>query len=170
VLSGALLAFAIATYGAASGATVRTAAPPNGHVPNCFDTQTMADGAVTRRYRGDRRCVSTSEPREYAGIYRNDFEGSVFFAGATDHRAVPALRIEDQTWLNRTELLEVPAPCSPPTRFRIGHSYRIRFIGRHSRIPRQRGAEGYGHLGVFGNLIIVDRFLAIEDLGLRRDR
>jgi hypothetical protein len=176
MLKSALFAFALATHGAASspevpemkiGARAPAPTPRPVMAPNCFDNVEGANGSVVRRYRGDRRCVQLSAPREYQGIYRNDFEGSAFFAGVTSLRAVPTLRVENQTWLNRSELLQTPAPCSPETRFQSGHSYRVRFIGRHSVVPGQ-GLRGYGHLGVFGNLIIVDRFLAIEDLGLRR--
>ena len=104
--------------------------------------------------------------RVIEGVWLDDFEGQVFYEGA---RTLADVRHPATAWIE--------TDFSPAVRDRwhlagplCGHAYRVRFVGsfavRQPTGPMLLG--GYGHMGAFENLVVVDRLLVVTDLGDRQ--
>lgn len=105
------------------------------------------------------------QPREFAGVWLYEFEGSSFVEGAT---AVPEVRPDHET----TDWLEYPSvPPGAARDMQAGlaaeglecqpvQAFRVRFAGRRTQHPL-----GTGHLGLWRSKVTVERTLAFERLG-----
>lgn len=90
------------------------------------------------------QCVRMEPPKEWRGLWRNDFEGSQFCA-------TPASTCDfdseaDRVWLT-----------SGPMHGKRGGLYEVRFVGRRTMF---RGI--YGHMGMSDYEIIVDRPISVR--------
>lgn len=97
------------------------------------------------------KCFQMTEPRRWRGLWRHDFEGSLF---------CPEPRLEcssvtpgDLVWL--TFAKNLPATKLEPT----GRLYSIDVIGR-----RTRHRASHGHFGMFDHELIVDRVISIREI------
>jgi len=111
-------------------------------------------------YIGDRRCLRLDAPHTLQGLWINNFEGSIFVSGARKVADVhPSLK---PVWLSVDDKSIVPPGWKP----RGGHVYHLTFIGRSAPdLHRPAGDGGYGHLGMFNGLVLVDRLIEVTDLG-----
>jgi hypothetical protein len=123
----------------------------------CRAAETRADLSSVQR---DEACYAFGRPHVMEGIYFDYFEGQLFVEGAHDVASAdgPGVWIDqDLTSADRRRWGMAGEVC--------GHAYRIRFVGRSAPpLPAQPG-RGYGHMGEFGGLVVVDRMLAVTDLG-----
>ena len=100
-----------------------------------------------------------SEVREISGTWKNEFEGSEFFA---DGLQVPQdEHNKHRVWLHVDDQTIVPNDFRPD----LGGTYRLKIqaCSAPTRQFRDR-AGGYGHFGLFSGLIVVDEVLEWEVL------
>ncbi len=126
----------------------------------CFRDETQ-NGIKFQVYLGDRVCVRFDPPRVIQGVWINNFEGSGFMEGA--HSLNDANRSTDSVWLTIDEKSETPPELPRAPNYR---AYRIRFVGRTAHdMHRQPCRDGYGHLGCWAGLVLVDHVITAVDLG-----
>ena len=124
----------------------------------CYVTETIG-GVPVRVYQGDRACVDLTEPREMAGIWINEFEGSRFIEGI--EVAEGLTRDGKAVWFSMDDETVRPVGFQP----RLGHAYRLTIVGRSAVDMDRPPLEGYGHFGVSPGLVLADEIVAFEDLG-----
>lgn len=148
VVSGLLLMSILALRGGAAEVGVRP--------ERCFAEKIYGTARVTA-YVGDRKCLAFEPAREMTGIWINQFEGSVFRENAKIMAEANVSRYN--SWLEIDDESQLPDGFKPAN----GHGYRLRFIGR---IPKAGQSSEYGHFGVWKRMVLVDRVIDWEDLGL----
>jgi hypothetical protein len=131
-----------------------------------------APASATTIVEHDRACLTMLATREFEGIWVDAFEGSRFVEGA--HSLMELDPQSPQVWLDIDRPLErtpvMRAAGIPAARADIyrPHAYRVKFRG--ARAPTRSGHDsfgfvnGYGHMGMFSDLVVVDHVYAIVDL------
>ncbi|AHE56318.1 hypothetical protein [Sphingomonas sanxanigenens] len=139
---------------------LQAAAPPP-QAPKearCFVKEKQ--GAYTiHTYIGARACEAFDPPREIAGVWVNQFEGSSFHEGATSLADLEGR--PHRVWLSMDKDSVLPVDFKPQR----SHVYRLRFVGRTATDMNRKPLEGYGHFGVSPGMVLVDRLVGWEDLG-----
>lgn len=90
------------------------------------------------------QCVRMSAPQRWAGLWRNDFEGSIFCP--TPAKSCSGRSDGDEIWLERG-----------PLRGERGAVYAIEFVGRKTLYKGP-----YGHLGMSDHAIIIDHVISTK--------
>ncbi|MGK6355469.1 hypothetical protein ACMGDH_09585 [Sphingomonas sp. DT-207] len=101
----------------------------------------------------DRQCVDFAAPREFTGIWIDEFEGSRFVEGVRDTSALPGFDQGKRVWLEIDDESRMPKAWRREPSQQL---YRVRFLGRASRDQDRPEAMGYGHLGMSHGLVLVD--------------
>lgn len=103
------------------------------------------------------QCYKMQPPKHYRGIWLDQFEGSLFFEGATSaadvkarYRKLLAGRFSDKEWLDFAEMLE--RRLYRDRDFAHARMFAIEFVGRRTAYKGR-----YGHMGNSDSLMIVDR-------------
>ncbi len=106
-------------------------------------------------------------PREYVGIYLDEFEGQRFFEGARSLKEVDR-RGADNVWME-INIVALGAAFGIKRR-EPWTAYLVRFDGRkRSRSIAGVHPCGYGHMGASNAEISVDRMLSVQTLGRAYD-
>ncbi|RAK50953.1 hypothetical protein DJ018_17480 [Phenylobacterium deserti] len=92
------------------------------------------------------------------GVWLNTFEGSAFYEGAT---SLADARGEARVWFRHEEPL-IAWKGAPP---KEEHAYRVVLIGRSAEDMNRPPLQGYGHMGLWPGLVVVDELLELQDLG-----
>ena len=126
-------------------------------------TRTVVErGTEIEEYKGDRVCVDFQQPREFQGIWVNQFEGIRFVENARTLADIPTGDGIERVWFTIDEQTRMPAGWrSAP----LGRAYRVRFRGRAAQDMHRKPLDGYGHFGMSAGLVLVDELFEIEDLG-----
>ncbi len=110
------------------------------------------------------QCYKMEEPRRYQGIWIDAFEGQRFIPTGTTPPAWPTGDPNSPGWRAQADRAQAAAIWLDVERVKLGHDFRkggrkmlIDFIGRKTMFP-----GSYGHLGMSGNEIIVDRIISIK--------
>jgi len=98
----------------------------------------------------DGRCYQTLPPRRWTGIWNAGWEWSNFCAAPARQCGVSA---------RNGEMALQFADGAYPKGDDLDGTFEIAFIGRQTK-----HADGYGHLGQYQHMIMVDRLLAIRRL------
>lgn len=112
------------------------------------------------------QCNKMEEPRRYRGIWTNEFEGSAFVLEGTTppkwprpYRNTPEWRAQADRAIAASIWLDV-GPAEFGGRYPRGaRKLLIEFVGRKTMYTGH-----YGHFGMFGNEIIVDRVISLKRL------
>lgn len=98
------------------------------------------------------QCVMFDGQRRWRGIWRDDFEGSVFCPAPAKDCGYETVngRSRPLIWLDVDRVTKKPPD---------GALYSVDFIGHRSTFP-----GSYGHMGMFDADIIVDRFLSMKQI------
>ena len=97
------------------------------------------------------KCDRMTPKRRWTGLWRNEFEGSVFCATPAKECSSQS---PDQTWLDFSISLPARWKGMPP-----GGLYAVDFIGRATVFPGH-----YGHMGVFRHEVIMDRLISMREI------
>lgn len=123
---------------------------------------TYSDGVIHQR--ATAKCVKMTRPQRFRGIWVDHFEGQAFIpAGSTppqwpDGKLPPAeWRVQYERSHAATIWLDVDPEKVPSNWHRSHQRAVIDFIGRKTRYPGH-----YGHMGMAGHEIVVDRILSLE--------
>ena len=113
------------------------------------------------------RCYVMEAPRRWSGVWTDEFENQLFVPDGT---AAPERVLGDPStpgWRERAERaiaasiwLDVGKTHLRRAADARGRRMRLRFIGRRTMYPGE-----YGHMGMFGNEIVVDRVISAETIG-----
>jgi hypothetical protein len=132
---------------------IRAAAP--GITDRCLDA--IRYGGIEAMGNRVEQCFQMTSQKRWRGLWRDNFEGSTFCAEPA--RDCPIANPGASTWLTPPDNLEIPGKVE------MGGLYQVEFLGRRTLYP-----GGYGHMGVFGQEMVVDRFISIrvqKDVGSR---
>ena len=101
------------------------------------------------------QCYRMERPRRYRGVWVDEFEGQTFIP---EGAKAPKWKGERERAIAATIWLDVESA-------NIGHKWQqggrrvfIEFIGRKTRFPGK-----YGHLGIAGQYIVVDRVISLRE-------
>ena len=112
------------------------------------------DGGVEAIPHSVDACFQFSDATEWSGVWRDEFEGSIFCLEASD--ACSYSEDHPNIWL--TFANEDTRPRSRNYGL-APELYRVRFIGRMSK-----EAGHFGHEGAFSRAVIVDRLISADKL------
>jgi hypothetical protein len=103
----------------------------------------------------DDQCVKFNLPKRFQGLWRNDFEGSMFCVAPAKQCPYSPENSEERhfTWLEMQ--FHLPGSEDTPP----GGLYAIDFVGRQSEYPGV-----YGHMGMSDQEVIVDRLISIKEV------
>lgn len=120
----------------------------------CYERR-EENGVAVYAFIGSRACYSFEPPREFDGIYVDEFEGQEFIV--TKNLRLPVVSPARNTWLDFDELSDRgPLTHRPDASTRLWH---VRFVGR------QTNSSGrYGHKGMSDEVVLVDRVLSAKML------
>ena len=96
------------------------------------------------------KCDRMTPERHWTGLWRNDFEGSVFCAAP----AKQCVETPDATWLDFSISLPPQWKGLSP-----GGLYAVDFIGRATVYPGH-----YGHVGGFRQEVVMDRLISMREI------
>ena len=123
-------------------------------------TEEVVGGVTTMVHRGYRQCVDLTEPREISGVWVNQFESSAFYENAQD--ATVHGSADRRVWLDFDAISVTPPEFEP----QYGHAYQLKIVARSAKDMDHKPLQGYGHMGLSDGLVLVDRVVEWEDLGL----
>ena len=110
------------------------------------------------------QCYRMEEPRRYRGVWIDAFEGQQFIPEGTRPPAWPRVYSNSPGWREQADRAQAAAIWLDVDRVKLRHDSSngsrkmlIDFIGRKTMFP-----GSYGHLGMSGNEIIVDRVISIK--------
>ena len=110
------------------------------------------------------QCYKMQRPRRYRGIWINEFEGQQFIPEGVTLPEWPRTNPRSPGWREQFERaraasiwLDVDRAMSDDDVRRAGRRMLIEFIGRQTAYP-----GNYGHMGMSGNEIIVDRVISLK--------
>ena len=130
--------------------------------PNLYRERCYRVDEDTWHYRGDRSCHDFGEPRRTSGIWLSEFEGSQFYPDIERLDDLPTtIPWEDGIWLSFDDQT-VRTENFPKRRWEPDAYFRIDFIGRRAVRRAESNSGGFGHMGMFHELILVDEVLSIE--------
>jgi hypothetical protein len=110
------------------------------------------------------QCYRMDEPRRYRGVWIDEFEGQQFIPEGTRPPKWPDGNSRTPGWRKRLEQARLASIWLDTSRAtfakkpRVGGRKWIEFVGRKTRYPGL-----YGHLGMSGHEIIVDRVIALRE-------
>ncbi|WP_375285971.1 hypothetical protein [Sphingomonas sp.] len=111
------------------------------------------------------RCFKMEAPRRYRGIWVDEFEGQKFIPEGTRPREWPRDEPESAGWMDRLEQARLSRIWLDASRITVdrkshprGSKRFIEFIGRKTLY-----AGTYGHMGMSGHEIIVDRVISLRE-------
>ncbi len=109
-------------------------------------------------------CYRMDKARRFSGIWIDEFEGQKFILEGMMPPEWPRTNPGSPGWKKAAERAQAASIWLDASRVKLGHSYsghkrRIEFIGRKTRYT-----GSYGHMGLSGNEIIVDRLISVEDV------
>lgn len=99
-------------------------------------------------------CFKLRPPERLSGIWQDRLDGSILLPGAV---SPDALRHPQEIWINRDQLIPDHANRIPTTGTRV---LWVSFVGR-----RTPAGKGYGSWSEARGEVMVDRVIAIRDLG-----
>jgi len=109
------------------------------------------------------QCFKMEEPRRYRGIWIDEFEGQAFIPEGTDPPRWPSPGSTSPGWRERLERARAASIWLDVERVGLEHKggrkMRIDFVGRKTLYPGY-----YGHLGMSGSEIIVDRVISLKEI------
>jgi hypothetical protein len=112
------------------------------------------------------QCYKMQRPRRYRGIWINEFEGQQFIPEGVTLPEWPRTNPRSPGWREQFERaraasiwLSVDRAMTDDDVRRTGRRMLIEFIGRQTAYP-----GNYGHMGMSGNEIIVDRVISLKVL------
>lgn len=111
-------------------------------------------GGTVYEFIGYDKCFRFSKPTHMRGVWISEFEGSMFYDGAT-HSPTIQRYDSNMTWL------EMRDPRYSQVMDKDGgqRTFSIDFIGRKSLYPAL-----YGHMGMSRSMVIVDRMLSMQEV------
>jgi hypothetical protein len=124
---------------------IRAAAP--GITDRCLDA--IRYGGIEAMSNRVEKCFKMTPQRRWRGLWRDDFEGSTFCVEPAQD--CPLADPDASTWLTLPDNLEIPSKVER------GGLYQVEFLGRRTQYPGH-----YGHMGVFGQEMVVDRIISIK--------
>jgi hypothetical protein len=111
------------------------------------------------------QCYKMERPRRYRGVWVDEFEGQRFIAEGTSPPEWPRNDPKSPRWRERFEQARLATVWLDASRVTFdqkprqrGGKWFIEFLGRRTLYP---GA--YGHLGMSGQEIIVDRMISLRE-------
>ena len=112
------------------------------------------------------QCYKMDPPRRFRGIWIDAFEGQAFIPEGTTPPIWPRTDPKSPGWRQQFERAQAATIWLDVDRVHLGHDFnrggrklRIDFVGRKTTYP-----GGYGHLGMSGNEIIVDRVISLKEI------
>ncbi len=100
------------------------------------------------------RCFPMTEPRKFHGVWRTQFEGSIFCPNATD-LCQPTIE-GPIAWLSTSAGVELPIE---PATGREPRYFELVFVGRSTK---EKG--NYGHMGASDYEILVDDLISAREI------
>ncbi|MBL0914956.1 MAG: hypothetical protein IBJ13_05410 [Sphingopyxis sp.] len=117
----------------------------------CFERIDESERLAVYGFIGPRACYSFDPPREFSGIYVDEFEGQQFIQ--TKNLRLPVVAPAQSIWLDFDTLSDLgPLKNKPDDGTQLWH---VRFIGRQAN-----SSSAYGHMGMSDGAILVDRVLS----------
>jgi len=127
---------------------------------------TRRNGAATVEWLPTDQCYRMEAPRRYTGIWIDAFEGQHFIPDDTTAPERPRTSPETPGWREEFERARAATIWIDVSRVNLKHRHRaggrkvrLEFIGRQTI-----GLGYFGHLGMSGKEIIVDRVIASTEL------
>ena len=112
------------------------------------------------------QCYRMEEPRRYRGVWIDEFEGQQFIPEGTTPPAWPRAYSKSPGWRAQADRAQAAAIWLDVDRVKLGHDFSngsrkmlIDFVGRKTMFP-----GSYGHMGMSGSEIIVDRVISIKKI------
>ena len=109
------------------------------------------------------QCFKMEEPRRYRGIWIDEFEGQAFIPEGTEPPQWPSPDSTSPGWRERLERAQAASIWLDVERAGLEHKegrkIRIDFVGRKTLYPGY-----YGHMGMSGGEIIVDRVISLKEM------
>lgn len=105
------------------------------------------------------QCYVMEAPRLYRGVWINEFEGQEFIPSGTKKPKVPGAGSGPAEWnkyIAATIWLDV-GPAKLDRKWHYVDKALIEFVGR-----KTKHSGNYGHMGMSGNEVIVDRVISIR--------
>jgi hypothetical protein len=128
-------------------------------IHSCADAR-IVDGAKVIEGRPLDQCYKMEPQRRFRGIWLDQFEGSRFYEGLTNVQQVRAAiearlkqRERSSEWLS---FAKEDASTEPSPTARL---VSVEFLGRRTAYPGR-----YGHMGISGSEVLVDRMIAARSL------
>jgi hypothetical protein len=123
---------------------------------------TYRDGVIDRL--ATAKCVKMTRPQRFRGIWVDYFEGQAFIPAGSTPPQWPAGTLPPAEWRAQYERsraatiwLDIDPEKVPSNWHRSQQRAVIDFIGRKTRYPGH-----YGHMGMAGHEIVVDRILSLQ--------
>ncbi|WP_296614099.1 hypothetical protein [Sphingomonas sp.] len=108
------------------------------------------------------QCYKMDAPRRYRGVWIDEFEGQKFIPEGTRAPEWPRGNPQSPEWQKKADQAIAATIWLDVDRAKLGHKWQqggrrvfIEFIGRKTMYP-----GNYGHMGMSGQEIIVDRVIA----------
>lgn len=110
------------------------------------------------------QCYRMDQPRRYRGVWVDEFEGQVFIPAGSRAAEWPRGDARSPGWKAKFEKARSATIWLDVERVKLDHEWRkvgrrmrIEFIGRKTLYPGY-----YGHMGMSGQEIIVDRLISLH--------
>ena len=110
-------------------------------------------------------CSKMEPARRYQGIWVDAFEGQQFIPKGTKAPQWPRGNFNTSEWRKEADRAIAGSIWLDVERAKLGHKWKqggrraiIEFVGRKTRFP-----GNYGHMGMFGQEIIVDRVISLTE-------
>ena len=110
-------------------------------------------------------CYKMEAPRRYRGIWVDEFEGQSFVPEGTKAPEWPRGNRSSPEWIKQVDRAIAATIWLDVERAKVGHKWQqggrkvfIEFVGRKTRYP-----GNYGHMGMSGQEIIVDRVISLRE-------
>lgn len=111
------------------------------------------------------KCYKMDPPRRYRGVWVDEFEGQSFIPEGTKAPEWPRGDPKSPEWRKQADRVIAATIWLDVERAKIGHDWQrggrkvfIEFVGRKTRYP-----GNYGHMGMSGQEIIVDRMISLRE-------
>lgn len=109
------------------------------------------------------QCYKMEKPRRFRGIWIDEFEGQAFIPEGTKAPEWPRIYSRSPGWRKQLDRAQAATIWLDVERVKLGHDFSggrkmlIDFIGRKTAYQ-----GSYGHMGMSGNEIIVDRVISLK--------
>ena len=112
------------------------------------------------------QCYRMDKPRRFKGVWIDAFEGQRFIPEGTTPHEWPRTEPTSSGWKEQADRAIAAAIWLDVDRVKLGHDFRnggrrmlIEFVGRKTMYT-----GSYGHMGMSGNEIIIDRVISIKEI------